>query len=76
MPIYSNAAFQILSYALEGMKNRSFPEIFDESIVRPLNLNATSLAIPPSTSDLNAIVPGNEDESWWNVDVGDTASSG
>lgn len=75
MPIYSNPAFQILAYALEGMANKTFPEVFESSIVRPLKLNATYLSTPPITDNLNAIIPGDEIESGWKIDVGDATSS-
>ncbi|RSL55093.1 hypothetical protein CEP54_009529 [Fusarium duplospermum] len=75
MPIYSNPAFQILAYALEAMTNKTFSEVFESSIVRPLHLNATYLAAPLITDDLNAIIPGDEIESGWRIDVGDETSS-
>ncbi|KAM0436598.1 hypothetical protein ACHAPT_002306 [Fusarium lateritium] len=75
MPIYLNPTFQILAYALEGMTNKTFSEVFESSIVRPLHLNATYLETPPMTAGLNAIIPGDEVESGWKVDVGDATSS-
>ncbi|RSL85883.1 hypothetical protein CEP51_003100 [Fusarium floridanum] len=75
MPIYSNPAFQILAYALEAMTNKTFSKVFESSIVRPLHLNATYLSTPPITDNLNAIIPGDEIESGWRIDVGDETSS-
>ncbi|KAJ4169751.1 hypothetical protein NW754_005899 [Fusarium falciforme] len=75
MPIYSNPAFQILAYALEGITNKTFSQVFESSIVRPLHLNATYLSTPPVTDNLNAIIPGDEIESGWKIDVGDETSS-
>ncbi|KAF4963135.1 hypothetical protein FSARC_8848 [Fusarium sarcochroum] len=75
MPIYSNAAFQILAYALEGITNKTFPQVFDKYIRQPLKLNATYLSTPSAGADINAIIPGDVNESRWNVDVGDTTSS-
>ncbi|RSL55278.1 hypothetical protein CEP53_007163 [Fusarium sp. AF-6] len=75
MPIYSNPAFQILAYALEAMTNKTFSEVFESSIVRPLHLNATHLSTPPIADNLNAIIPGDEIESGWRIDVGDETSS-
>ncbi|KAJ4256878.1 hypothetical protein NW762_008974 [Fusarium torreyae] len=75
MPIYSNAAFQILAYALEGITNKTFPQVFNEYIQKRLRLNATYLSTPPDSADLNAIIPGDVNESRWNVDVGDTTST-
>ncbi|KAF5013005.1 hypothetical protein FDECE_952 [Fusarium decemcellulare] len=75
MPIYSNFAFQILAYAVEGITNMSFSQAVESSILRPLNLNDTFLAIPASAKDLNAIIPGGEVESAWKIDVGDMVST-
>ncbi|RSM13195.1 hypothetical protein CEP52_002047 [Fusarium oligoseptatum] len=75
MPIYSNPAFQILAYALEAMTNKTFSQVFESSIVRPLHLNATYLSTPPTTDNLNAIIPGDDVESGWRIDVGDETSS-
>ncbi|WAO88762.1 Beta-lactamase domain-containing protein [Fusarium falciforme] len=75
MPIYSNPAFQILAYALEGITNKTFSQVFESSIVRPLHLNATYLSTPSVTDNLNAIIPGDEIESGWKIDVGDETSS-
>lgn len=75
MPIYSNVAWQILAYAIEGMTNKTFAEHFETSLTRPLNLTGTFLSPPPRNTTLNAIIPGNEKESWWALDAGDGTSS-
>jgi len=71
MPIYSNPAFQILAYALEAMTKKPFADVFEDSITRPLNLTSTYLSTPPISPNFNAIIPGDEIESWWKIDVGD-----
>jgi CubicO group peptidase (beta-lactamase class C family) len=71
-PIYSNIAFQILAYAIEGMTNKSFDSIFESSIIEPLDLKRTSLQPPQSTQD--GIIPGDELSSWWNVTTGEATS--
>jgi CubicO group peptidase (beta-lactamase class C family) len=71
-PAYSNAAYQVLSYALEAITGKTFETMFAESILNPLNLNATSLTQPNSTAD--AIIPFNETASEWNYDLGDGAA--
>jgi CubicO group peptidase (beta-lactamase class C family) len=68
-PIYSNIAYQILAYALEGMTKKPFGDSFQESLLQPLNLKRTYLQ-PPSTVE-NAIIPQDELLSWWNETTGD-----
>ena len=71
MPIYSNVAFQILAYAIEGITNKTYPEAFRSAIMEPLNLTNTYITAPNITEGLNAIIPGGEIESQWAVAVGD-----
>ncbi|KAI8625425.1 beta-lactamase/transpeptidase-like protein [Xylariaceae sp. FL1651] len=73
-PIYSNIAFQILAYAVEGMANKSFTDIFQSSIIERLGLKRTSLQPPQSTKD--GIIPENELSSWWNLTTGDATPYG
>ncbi|KAI9730919.1 MAG: hypothetical protein M1818_007993 [Claussenomyces sp. TS43310] len=73
-PIYSNAAIQILSHALEGMTNKSFADSFNSSFLRPLNLSRTFLSQP--TSNVNAIIPSKETSSLWGFDIGDESPAG
>lgn len=75
MPIYSNIAFQVLAYAIEGMTNKTFLENFESTLIRPLKLTGTYVTTPASTAGLNAIIPGDEYESWWKLDPGDATSS-
>lgn len=70
-PVYSNAAIQILAYALEGMTNKSFKDSFNTALVQPLNLSRTFLNKPPN--NINAIIPGDELSSLWGFDIGDEA---
>ncbi|UPL02815.1 hypothetical protein LCI18_013749 [Fusarium solani-melongenae] len=64
-PIYSNAAFQILGYALEAMTNKTFEQSLHSSLLEPLGLDRTSLEAPKNRS--NAVIPGNETTSWWDM---------
>ncbi|KAF9737003.1 hypothetical protein PMIN06_004137 [Paraphaeosphaeria minitans] len=41
-PIFSNAAFIILAYALESITGHPYVALLDRSILRPLNLNQTT----------------------------------
>ncbi|KAH7166429.1 beta-lactamase/transpeptidase-like protein [Dactylonectria macrodidyma] len=66
-PIYSNAAFQILAYALETMTNKTFEASLQSSLLKPLGLSRTSLEAPKNKS--NAVIPGNETTSWWDIEM-------
>ena len=66
-PIYSNAAYQILSYALENITGVDFPTMVENSLFKPLNLSAgTSWTLPASNS--NGIIP---EGAAWTIDLGD-----
>ena len=54
-PIFSNAGFIILAYALESIKGRSYHSLLREAILEPLNLNKTSYLSLPTTN--NTVVP-------------------
>ncbi|KAI1366401.1 beta-lactamase/transpeptidase-like protein [Xylaria arbuscula] len=73
-PVYSNMAFQILAYALEGIAGQTFPDIFQSSLINRLGLNRTSLRPPNNTQE--GIIPGDEISSWWSVDLGDASPMG
>lgn len=68
-PIYSNAAYQILSYALEAMTNKTFESMLDDKIFTPLKMNSSSLSTPKSAS--SGVIPVNELMSGWNVSAGE-----
>ncbi|KAF4629589.1 hypothetical protein G7Y89_g8558 [Cudoniella acicularis] len=72
-PIYSNAAFQILSYALEQISGEDFSSIFHNTLIEPLNLSHTSYNKP---NDSLGVVPGDETATFWNYDLGDLWPSG
>lgn len=63
-PIYSNIAFQILSYALENITAIPFNQSFRKGIITPLGLKDTFLQLPPTTN--KSIIPYNQ--SWSNYD--------
>jgi len=73
-PIYSNAAFQILSYALENITGKAFNETFQELIIAPLKLNNTYL-VAPANVDL-AVIPYNRSWSWFDWDMGEESPAG
>lgn len=68
-PVYSNAAFQILGYALEKITGKSYTDMLHGDIVTPLRLNGTSYAQPKESS--RGVIPGTFESSGWNLDVGD-----
>jgi CubicO group peptidase (beta-lactamase class C family) len=56
--IYSNAAYMILSYALENITGKAFPRLIQESLFEPLTLSSgTSWTIPEDNS--TSIIPPN-----------------
>ncbi|KIX01720.1 uncharacterized protein Z518_09446 [Rhinocladiella mackenziei CBS 650.93] len=73
-PIYSNIAYQILAYAVEGMTNRTFKDSLQSSILDPLGLKRTSLEAPPKKD--NVVIPEGEDLSWWSVTTGGASPYG
>ncbi|KAF5577067.1 beta-lactamase-like 1 [Fusarium pseudoanthophilum] len=73
-PVYSNVAYQILSYALEGMTRKPFKESFQSSLTKPLSMKRTSLEAPESKE--NAMIPENEQTSWWNITTADGSPYG
>ncbi|KAH7207360.1 beta-lactamase/transpeptidase-like protein [Fusarium oxysporum] len=73
-PVYSNVAYQILTYALEGMTRKPFKKSFQSSLLHPLSMKRTSLEAPGSKE--NAMIPENEQLSWWNVTTADGSPYG
>lgn len=77
-PSYSNAAFQILAYALESITNQTLETLFDTHLVTALNLTATSYTVPRTiNANANTVIPYNTTTSWWSADLlGDTPAGG
>ncbi|KAF4439596.1 beta-lactamase-like 1 [Fusarium acutatum] len=73
-PVYSNVAYQILAYALEGMTRKPFNKSFQSSLLDPLSMKRTSLEAPKSKE--NAMIPENEQLSWWNIITADGSPYG
>lgn len=73
-PVYSNAAFQIFGYVLEAITNRTYASLLQDTVLNPLHMTSTSLAIPTNTT--NAIIPVNETASQWAIDAGDLSPAG
>ncbi|KAE8381995.1 beta-lactamase/transpeptidase-like protein [Aspergillus bertholletiae] len=68
-PAYSNAAYQLLRYTMEKITGMDFQSLFENSIIKPLNLNSTSLLTPKNASV--GIIPVNKTVSVWDFDLGD-----
>lgn len=67
-PLYSNAGYQILGYALEAIAQKPFDEILMERIIEPLGLSRSSHAMPDPSL---AVVPSELTSSQFNLDIGD-----
>ncbi|CAO2652137.1 Nn.00g004200.m01.CDS01 [Neocucurbitaria sp. VM-36] len=61
-PIFSNAGFIILAYALETIKGRSFNEMLTSSILVPLNMSSSYLLHAPTN---HSIIPSDPATSGW-----------
>ncbi|OJD17179.1 hypothetical protein AJ78_02723 [Emergomyces pasteurianus Ep9510] len=66
-PIYSNVAFDIMSYALEGITGVPFEKSVKRSIIDPLKLNRFSIQTPPAAW---GIIPFDPLTSFWNASLG------
>ncbi|KAI1339866.1 beta-lactamase/transpeptidase-like protein [Xylariaceae sp. FL0016] len=73
-PIYSNAAFQILGYALENITGQSIPELMQSLLIDSLGLTSTSYTVPAASNA--SIIPFNGTWSWWSADAGDESPAG
>lgn len=62
-PIFSNAGFIILAYALESISGRPFTDLLTDSLISPLNLSSTSLHSAPTN---RSIIPSDPTSSQWN----------
>ncbi|KAJ5087561.1 hypothetical protein N7456_011177 [Penicillium angulare] len=72
-PAYSNAAFQILAYALEKITHKPFEDLLSEAIIEPLGLTKSSYSAPESKY---GVIPGTEASSFWSFDVGEETPAG
>ncbi|OQE13084.1 hypothetical protein PENFLA_c054G03176 [Penicillium flavigenum] len=72
-PIYSNAGYQILGYALESIANANYEEILWDRLIRPLNLTRSCLKVPDPSL---AVIPHNETSSWFGYEIGEEAPAG
>lgn len=67
---YSNVAYQLLAYALENISGKSFKQILDDRILKPLDLQRTYYdTAPPSVG----VIPGTVRDMYWDVSLGDAS---
>lgn len=65
----SNTAFQLLAYALEGVKQQPYDAMFNQT-ANAIGISSTSLHRPLNSTF--AVIPGtNGNESGWYTDFGD-----
>lgn len=69
-PVYSNAAFWILGYVIEGVTGRPYEEVVEQDIFRKLEMVHTSVKKPRDAS-LGVIPVG---DSGWDYDIGGEGS--
>ncbi|KAI9039315.1 serine hydrolase domain-containing protein [Aspergillus affinis] len=72
-PIYSNAAFRILGYALEKMTNTSYENLLTRHLIKPLNLTHSSCSAPDAK---HGLIPGDTMTSFWGVNAGEDTPAG
>ncbi|KAK3328786.1 beta-lactamase/transpeptidase-like protein [Apodospora peruviana] len=73
-PAYTNTGFQILAYALESIKGKSFKSMMEESVLRPLGLNRTYYNNAPARV---GIIPGGSTaDANWDFQLGDESPAG
>jgi CubicO group peptidase (beta-lactamase class C family) len=46
-PVYSNAAYRLLGYALEAMGRKPYDALMQSKVLTPLGLSNTSADLPP-----------------------------
>lgn len=67
-PAYSDITFQLLGYALEGIKGKSFQSMVEDGVLKPLGLNHTYYDTPP---DSVGLIPGSYKDTNWGFRLGD-----
>ncbi|KAK0735260.1 beta-lactamase/transpeptidase-like protein [Lasiosphaeria miniovina] len=72
-PAYTNTGFQVLAYALESIKGKSFKSMMQDSILSPLGLNRTYYDSAPAEQ---GVIPGNASDSTWYYQLGDESPAG
>lgn len=71
-PIYSNNAFVLLGLALQNITGYTLEEIFNESLVKALDLTSTTFDVPSTFH--NGVIPGDATRSSWDSKLGPFAA--
>jgi len=72
-PAYTNTGYQILAYALEAIKGKSFESIMQDQVLTPLGLKHTYLSKAPASE---GIIPGKREDAGWDFQLGDENPAG
>ncbi|KAK3695993.1 hypothetical protein LTR37_018211 [Vermiconidia calcicola] len=74
-PVYSNQAFALLGLALQNITGIALETLFNDSIVKPLNLEGTFYTVPEEVTD-NALIPGDPVAVGWTNEFGPFSPAG
>jgi CubicO group peptidase (beta-lactamase class C family) len=67
-PLYSDAAFQLLGYAIESITGRPYKQILADRVISPLGLTRSFLDHAPEEY---GIIPGTVNSTLWYGQLGD-----
>ncbi|KIX99217.1 uncharacterized protein Z520_04793 [Fonsecaea multimorphosa CBS 102226] len=73
-PIYGNAAFQLLAYALENISGKPYSALLEEKVLRPLDLSRTSTT--PPLGESRCVIPGTPTSTLWDYDFSEVGPGG
>lgn len=72
-PFYSNGGYQILTYALEAITNRSISDMITNDVFCPLGMDDSSYTL---ANNSRGIIPGSLEDSLWPAPLGDAGATG
>lgn len=75
IPIYSNAGYQILGYAIENITGRHFEDLITNDVFCPLGMENSSYTLPTG-KPVHGVIPGNDSASLWNAPQGGAGPAG
>lgn len=67
-PIYSNAAYQLLGYAVEAMAGTDYQDFLSRKVLSPLGMTRTFYNTPNMSL---GVIPNSGGQQWWNFAMGD-----
>jgi len=73
-PLYSNGAYQLLSYAFENITNSSFPQALQICLFNRLNMTDTYSSLPPPAAP--GLIPFDVADSAWNQTFNEGGAEG